>query len=61
MKKTPEQIWEEFQKELMENDKKVQDEIYKKTDNQKSKEFATFIKANNCKVINGGKNEKKSR
>ena len=55
MKKTPEQIWEEFQKELKENDKKVAKEIYTKTDEQKAKEFAMFIKKNNCKV-KGGKN-----
>ena len=55
MKKTPEQIWEEFQKELIENDKKVQEEINKKTDEEKSKEFAMFIKKNKCKII-GGKN-----
>ena len=32
MKKTPEQILEEFQKELKENDKKVQETLNKKTD-----------------------------
>lgn len=58
MKKTPEQLWEKFQKELTENDKKVQEEIYLKTDEEKSKEFAKFIKDNNCKVIGGGKNGK---
>lgn len=57
MKKTPEQIWEEFQKELKENDKKVQ-ENKKKTDEEKAKEFAMFIKKNCCKVIGGGKNGK---
>ncbi len=58
MNKTPEQIWEEFQKELANNDKKVQEEINKKTDEQKAKEFAKFIKENNCKVMKGGKNGK---
>lgn len=58
MKKTPEQIWEEFQNELAENDKKVQEESNKKTDEQKAKEFAKFIKENNCKTIKGGKNGK---
>ena len=57
MKKTPEQIWEEFQKELKENNKKVQEEINKQTDEEKLKEFAKFIKKNKCKVI-GGKNGK---
>ena len=57
MKKTPEQIWEDFQKELVENDKKVNAEINKKSDEQKAKEFARFIKDNKCKVV-GGKNEK---
>ena len=59
MKKTSEQIWEEFQKELKENDKKVEKEIYTKTDEEKAKEFAKFIKKNNCK-IKGGKNESNS-
>ena len=57
MTKTPEQIWEEFQKELSENDKKVKEQISKKSDEQKIKEFAKFIKENNCK-IKGGKNGK---
>ena len=56
--KTPEQIWKEFQEELAENDKKVQQEINKKTDEEKSKEFAKFIKDNKCKVMKGGKNGK---
>ena len=55
MSKTPEQIWEEFQKELKENDKKVKEEINKKSEIEKVKEFAMFIKQNNCKVIKGGK------
>ena len=58
MKKTPEQILEEFQKELKENDKKVQETLNKKTDEEKAKELAMFIKKNNCKVIGGGKNGK---
>ena len=58
MNKTPEQIWEEFQKELKENDKKVQEEINKKPDEQKAKEFVMFINKNNCKIIEGGKNGK---
>ena len=58
MKKTQEQIWEEFQKELKENDKKVQKEINIKSDEKKAKEFAEFIKNNNCKIIKGGKNGK---
>ena len=58
MKKTPEQLWAEFQKELAENDKKVQQEASKKTDEQKAKEFAIFIKTNKCKVMEGGKNGK---
>ncbi|MBO5954566.1 MAG: hypothetical protein J6Q13_01195 [Clostridia bacterium] len=57
MKKTVEQILEEFQKELKENDKKVQEDINKKTDEEKAKEFAMFIKKNKCKVV-GGKNGK---
>ena len=57
MKKTPEQIWEEFQKELIENDKKAASEINKKSDEQKAKEYAIFIKKNKCKVM-GGKNGK---
>ena len=58
MKKSPEQIFEEFQKELMENDKKVQKEINKNDRVEMSKEFAKFIKENNCKIITGGKNGK---
>lgn len=58
MKKTPEQIFEAFQKELQENDKKVKEEINKKTYKEKAKEFAKFIKENKCKVLKGGKNEK---
>lgn len=58
MKKTPEQIWEEFQKELEENDKKVQEITNKKSDEEKAKDFAMFIKKNACKVIKGGKNGK---
>ena len=57
MKKTPEKIWEDFQKELAENDKKVEAEINTKTDEQKAKEFMNFIKSNKCKV-KGGKNGK---
>ena len=57
MKKTPEKIWEEFQKELTENDKKVQEEINEKSDKEKSREFALFIKTNKCKIM-GGKNGK---
>lgn len=56
--KTPDQIFKEFKKELAENDKKVQQEIYTKTDVEKAKEFAKFIKDNNCKVMKGGKNGK---
>ena len=40
-----------------ENDKKVKEELYNKTEQEKLKEFADFIKINNCKVI-GGKNGK---
>lgn len=58
MNKTPEQIWEEFQKELKENDKKVKKEIYITTDEEKAKEFAKFIKDNNCKIMRGSKNGK---
>ena len=58
MKKTPEQIWEEFQKELKENDKKVKKEINKKSVEEKAEEFAKFIKDNNCKIMKGGKNGK---
>ena len=57
MKKTVEQLLDEFKKELAENDKKVQAEISKKSDTQKAKEFAMFIKNNKCKTI-GGKNGK---
>ena len=55
--KKAEQIWEDFQKELKENDKKVQEEINKKSDVEKAKEFSMFIKKNKCKVM-GGKNGK---
>ena len=55
MKKTQEQIWEEFQKELKENDKKVKQEANTKSEIEKAKEFAMFIKQNNCKVVKGGK------
>ena len=61
MNKTPKQIWEEFQKELEENDKKVQKELYTKTDKEKAKEYSIFIKKNKCKVIGGGKNGTNSR
>jgi len=57
MKKTLEEILEDFQTELKENDKKVKAEINKKTDNEKAKEFAMFIKNNKCKIM-GGKNGK---
>lgn len=60
MKKTPEQLWEEFQQELAENDKKVAAEINTKSDEEKAKEFAKFIKENKCKVMKGGKNGKNS-
>lgn len=59
MKKTPEQLWKEFQTELKKNDKKVLEEINLKTDEEKAKDFAKFIKENNCKIIKGGKNGKK--
>ena len=55
--KTPEEILKELQKEFEENDKKVQQEINTKTDKEKAKEFASFIKKNKCKVM-GGKNGK---
>lgn len=55
--KTQEQLLEEFKKELAENDKKVKQEINKKTDIEKAKEFAKFIKDNKCKIM-GGKNGK---
>ena len=59
MKKTPKQLWEEFQQELAENDKKVAAEINTKSDEEKAKEFAKFIKDNKCK-IKGGRNGKNS-
>ena len=58
MKKTVEQMLKEYQQELIENDKKVQTDINKKTDEEKAKEFAMFIKKNNCKVLGGSKNGK---
>ena len=58
MAKTAEEIFKNFKKELEVNDKKVNEEINKKTDEEKAKEYAMFIKKNNCKVIGGGKNGK---
>ncbi len=54
MNKTPEEILSELKKEFAENDKKCKEEINKKTDEEKAKEFAMFIKKNQCKVIGGG-------
>ena len=55
--KNPNVLFEEFQKELAENDKKVAAEINSKSREEMSKEFIEFIKANKCK-IKGGKNGK---
>ena len=55
MKKTIEEIWNKFQNELTENDKKVAKDEQKKTQIQLSKEFAEFIKNNNCKIKGGKK------
>ena len=60
MSKTLEQLFEDFKKELMENDKKVEKEINMKSAEEKAKEFALFIKNNNCKVM-GGKNGKTNK
>lgn len=59
MKKTVNQLWEEFQKELIENDKKVKEEKLTKSQEEKLKEFEDFIKTNKCKVLKGGKNGNK--
>ena len=48
----------EFEKELKENDKKVQNELKHKTREELGAEFVNFVKTNNCK-IKGGKNGRK--
>ena len=58
MENVNQKLLEDFQKELSENDKKVKKEIYTKDRIEMSKEFAEFIKKNDCKVIKGGKNGK---
>ena len=63
MAKTSEEILKEFQKELMENDKLVQQEINTKDRDELNKEFVEFVKKNNCKIMKetknkGGKNGK---
>ena len=59
-----ETILKNFQIELTENDKIVQQEINSKSRTKMSKEFADFIKNNNCKIkkdrkkLKGGTNGK---
>lgn len=56
MTKNAQQLYEEFEKELKINDELVAKN--KKSDIEKAKDFADFIKNNNCKTL-GGKNGKK--
>ena len=61
MTKEFETILKNFQTELKQNDKKVQNEINTKTRDDMSKEFADFVKANKCKIKGkkaSGKNDK---
>ena len=55
MAKRIEQLCKEFEKELKLNDELVAKN--KKSDIEKSNEFANFIKNNKCKIM-GGKNGK---
>lgn len=56
--KSQEQLWDEFQKELKENDSQVEKEKLTKTPEDFSNDFIKFVKENKCKTV-GGKNEKK--
>ena len=58
MTKNAEQIYKELETEFKMNDKLVKKNSKGKSDIEKSKEFASFIKTNKCKTI-GGKNGKK--
>jgi len=61
MTKEFETILKNFQTELKQNDKKVQNEINTKTRDDMSKEFVDFVKANKCKIKGkkaSGKNDK---
>ncbi len=56
--KSQEILWDEFQKELKENDSKVEKEKLTKSIKDRSNDFIKFVKENKCKIV-GGKNEKK--
>ena len=61
MRKNFDTIIKDFEKELKQNDKKVQQEINTKNREEMSKDFVNFVKANNCKIKDkkvGGKNGK---
>ena len=61
MAKDYESILKEFQNELKANDKKVEKEINKKCRIEMGKDFANFVKTNNCKIKGkrvGSKNDK---
>ena len=61
MTKNFDTIVKDFQKELKENDKKVQKEINTKSREEMNKDFVNFVKVNNCKIKGkkaGGKNDK---
>ena len=44
------QLLKDFLAELAENDKKVQEELYKKDRKEMSDEFVDFVKKNDCKL-----------
>ena len=50
MTKDYDSIYNSFIEELKANDKKVMAEMNSKSREQMSKEFASFIKKNNCKI-----------
>ena len=61
MSKSAKELLEEYKQELEKNDAIVEKELYTKDRTEMSKEFATFIMANNCKTLKrrkGGKNGK---
>ena len=61
MTKNFDTINKDFQKELKQNDKKVQNDINTQKREEMSKEFVNFVKTNNCKIKGkktGGKNDK---
>jgi len=49
---------EQFINELAENDRKVQEDLYKKDRKELSKEFVDFVKQNNCKLKDDEDGEK---